>query len=190
MVYGKAIRLPSDFFDSSSDSSTYDPETLVEKIRKTIRNYKPVQKTQQGSRAIFVHPVLRKSDFVFLRNDAVRKSFQPTYNGPYRVIKKGDKVYVIKVNDRQATISVDRLKPAYLFNGDDDSVPQRSTSSTVPQDQGTDERINPSNTIVPQRGSSNHVPRDYGTVGTDTDEPKRTKSGRIVKKPTRFVHFE
>lgn len=189
MVYGTPLRLPSDFFDSSSDSSVCDPETVVEKIRSTIRNYKPVQKAQQCSRTIFVHPDLRNCEFVFLRNDAGRKTFQPTYNGPYRVIKKGDKVFVIKINDRQASVSIDRLKPAYLFTGDNDSVPQRSTSCTVPQDQGTDDRIEPSINIMPQRGLSNQVPRDYGTAGTDKDEPRTTRSGRIVKKPKRFVHF-
>lgn len=189
MVYGCALRLPGDFFDSNHiNQNVCDPNSMVEKIRNIISNYKPVSKAQHSSRAIFVHPDLRNSEFIFIRNDAVRKPFQPTYNGPYRVIKRGDKVYVIQVNDKQMSISVDRLKPAYLLNGDRESVPQRSTSYSVPLEQGTDGRTVPSNTIVPQRGLTNHVPRDDGTPGTHGDEPKTTRSGRVVKKPERFLN--
>ena len=54
-----------------------------------------------------------------MRTDAVRKGLQPPYTGPYCVVSRpSSKYYLLDLNGRQDTISVDRLKPAYLPNPD------------------------------------------------------------------------
>ena len=51
---------------------------------------------------------------VLIRHDGVRKPLQPTYDGPYPVVKRTDKDFTICINGRNDTVSVDRLKPAHL----------------------------------------------------------------------------
>lgn len=40
---------------------------------------------------------------------------QPPYNGPYPVISRTDKVFVVRINGKNVTVSIDRLKPAYII---------------------------------------------------------------------------
>ncbi|CAH1378479.1 unnamed protein product [Tenebrio molitor] len=63
---------------------------------------------------------LHTAKFVFVRVDSVKKPLQPPYDGPYRVLSTG----------KPNTISVDRLKPAYVEANaplTDDSQPTNST---------------------------------------------------------------
>ena len=52
------------------------------------------------------------SSHVFIRVDRVKKPLQPPYNGPFRVIERMDKYFIIDVNGKHDSISIDRLKVA------------------------------------------------------------------------------
>ena len=64
---------------------------------------------------------------VFTRHDAVCKPLQSPYDGPYRILKRTDKHFTIAINNRNDTVSIDRLKPAYL----DIEQPERSQTHTT-----------------------------------------------------------
>jgi len=49
-----------------------------------------------------------------------RTGFQPPYQGPYRVLKTDEKTYVVETDNKQKTVSMDRLKPAFIL---DDTPP-------------------------------------------------------------------
>ena len=54
-----------------------------------------------------------------MRTDAVRKGLQPPHTGLYCIVSRpGSKYYLLDLNGRQDTVSVDRLKPVYLPNPD------------------------------------------------------------------------
>ncbi|XP_026324450.1 uncharacterized protein LOC113233542 [Hyposmocoma kahamanoa] len=114
LTFGRNLRLPGDFFVESPCDVTMD-HNYVTKIKESINALKPSSSLppHNNKRAIFVHPALRDCQQVFLRVDAVKKPLQPPYDGPYRVLRKKDKVFVLQLPDRQATVSIDRLKPAF-----------------------------------------------------------------------------
>ncbi|KAL4718012.1 hypothetical protein ACJJTC_012837 [Scirpophaga incertulas] len=120
MTYAQTIRLPSDFYDTQKVVSC-DDYSLVQKLRSILNSLKPNSKSH-SSKSFFIHPDLRECEFVFVRND-VHKPLKPTYDGPYRVLKRGTKVYEIQFPNRIVNISIDRLKPAYTI--------QESASETV-----------------------------------------------------------
>jgi hypothetical protein len=51
----------------------------------------------------------------FLRHDAVRRSLQHPYDGPYRVISRNEKTFTIQIKNSAKVVSVDRVKPAFLL---------------------------------------------------------------------------
>ena len=51
---------------------------------------------------------------MFVRRDAQKPPLQPTDDGPCKVIDRKERFFVVALNgNRQDTISIDRLKPAY-----------------------------------------------------------------------------
>lgn len=118
MTYGTTLRLPADYYDSvSSTAANLDSSCeYVNKLREIIQQYKSTSVRQNINPNLYIHPDLRKCDFVFVRNDAVRKPLQPTYAGPFRVLSRGSKVYEIQLPGRKCKISIDRLKPAYVID--------------------------------------------------------------------------
>ena len=99
---------------------------------------------------------LATATHVFIRHDAVRKSLQPPYHRPYPIIKRADKHYTIKLNDRTDTVSIDRLKPAHL-DSTVSEVPnfQTPTTSFIPS-QSTSS--SPTNTHTTRSGRKVHFP--------------------------------
>ena len=73
---------------------------------------------------------LKKADHVFVSHGARRTPLDRPYDGPFRVTKKEEKFFVLKVGPKEQTVSVDRLKPAFGFA---DSAPAIS----VPKGGGT-----------------------------------------------------
>jgi len=41
---------------------------------------------------------------------------QLPYDGPFTVVSRNDKNFTIRIYDKNTTISIDRIKPAYLFS--------------------------------------------------------------------------
>lgn len=65
---------------------------------------------------------------VFLRRNAVRRPLQQPYDGPYKVVQRAKKVYVLDINEKHQAVSTYCLKPAHLENI---AVPVNSAASKV-----------------------------------------------------------
>ena len=66
----------------------------------------------------FVPSVLNRTDFVFIKTNA--KGLKSPYIGPCRVIKRADKYFVVDVGGTRDTVTIDRLKPAFV---DPEAIP-------------------------------------------------------------------
>ena len=161
LTFGRTLRLPGDIYDTTRIGLS-EPSSLVEQIREHIKSLKPVPETHGNSRSCFVHPDLEKVDYVFVRDDTVRKPLKPPYDGPYRVLQRRPKVYVIQLPGRKASISIDRLKPAYVLS---DSLQSSSNDST----------------------ESSHSPINENQTEFEPKTIRTTRSGRVVKQPVRFL---
>jgi len=49
-----------------------------------------------------------------VKHDVARKPQQPPYDGPFEVICHADKFFIINDNGKHDTVSIDRLKLAYV----------------------------------------------------------------------------
>ncbi|XP_064469495.1 uncharacterized protein LOC135384207 [Ornithodoros turicata] len=116
LVYGTSLRLPAGFFDASaSDTPTRSVSIdFIDKLRRHFSLIKPTPSRANLTRPAVVSPDLSSAAQVFVRTDALRRSLQPPYTGPYHVLERLPKYFVLDCNGRRETISIDRLKPAFI----------------------------------------------------------------------------
>ena len=51
------------------------------------------------------------SSFVYVRRGGAKSPLSPAYSGPFAVISRFPKYFILDMGDRQESVSVDRLKP-------------------------------------------------------------------------------
>ena len=131
MVYGQTLRLPGEFF-TNTDDTTIDNSDFASHLRSTMRLLRPTSPKHHGERRTFIHKDLSTSSHVFVRHDAVRKSLQPPYDGPFPVITRDDKAFKLDIRGKPVTVSIDRLKPAFVLQDESDEEQRCSTANSEP----------------------------------------------------------
>lgn len=138
-----------------------------------MNQIKTIFTSNHSSNKHFVQKELSNCTHVFLRDDSVRAPFEQPYDGPFEIIKKNDKNFDIRVNGRLVTVSIDRLKAAILYKD-------------------TNNETNSKNCIIKNSIKENIVSHDEATNSSNVNSVPtevRTRSGRLIKKPNRFVTF-
>ena len=59
----------------------------------------------------FIPAALVDSSFVYVRRGGAKSPLSPAYSGPFAVISRLPKYFILDMGDRQESASVDRLKP-------------------------------------------------------------------------------
>ena len=133
VVFGRQLRLPGDLLDSPASASVpSDPASFVSSLASSMASLRPIAPVRRGP----VDPgqvpaALRTVPHVFLRVDAVKRPLTPPYDGPFRVLDRAAKTFVILKNNRHVKVSIDRLKPEFLLKDLPVPVPSTSTRPTV-----------------------------------------------------------
>lgn len=183
LLYGQTIRLPGEFLTATNPQSDDSVPEFVQKLREHMQELRPTQGTQHGRKKTFIFKDLDTSEYVFLRHDGPKAPLQQPYDGPFKVIKRNDKTFVIHIRGRDVTVTIERLKPAFILSNDllDDADP--------PQTQQQEYRL-----AVPNRGAPViNPPVTYEPDDADAaihpeanSRPWTTRSGRKVRFPDRF----
>ena len=111
MVYGTTLRLPGEFFSTSSATPLPDPSEFINQLKTHFRTLQSTP-PRATNRISHIPNDLSTATHVFVRQDAIRKPLRPPYNGPYPVVKRTPKHFTVHINGRNN--SIDRLKPAHL----------------------------------------------------------------------------
>ncbi|GFX59543.1 uncharacterized protein K02A2.6 [Trichonephila clavipes] len=169
LVYGTTLRLPSDLFSTDKITTTCN-QTYVSFLREKMRALQPTPTSAHSNSSIFVPTKLKSCSHVFLRIDSVQPPLSQNYTGPHKVIRRTDKVFTILINGKRKTVSIDRVKPAYVWD-DTDDIPLTGISK-----QQTDE--------------TDHHSKDKTMSHINKAEPQpnektvnKTRSGRHVRFP-------
>lgn len=92
---------------------------MLEQLRKHLQNLKPQEIKRHGQAATFIFHDMKTASHAFMRKESLGGTLQPPYEGPYKIIKKGEKVVTLHRNSKDINVSIDRLKPAYILQEDD-----------------------------------------------------------------------
>ena len=66
---------------------------------------------------MFIHPDLSACTHVFVRSNLVRKSTRTmydTYDGPFKVLGRKNKTFLVQMPTKSVYLSIDRLKPTFI----------------------------------------------------------------------------
>lgn len=112
LVYGSPLSVPGDFLQTPGTSLALDQQ--LRQLREHAGALAPVPTSQHGPVTPFVPHSLTVTPYVFVRRDTHRNPLQTPYTGPYRVVSRSDKTFIVDCGGRDETVLVDRLKPAHV----------------------------------------------------------------------------
>jgi hypothetical protein len=177
LLYGQPLRLPGDYFSLGPDTCVYDA-SFARQLATKMRRLRPTDTRAQG-RKVFIPQDLNSCTHVFVRVDGTKKPLERPYEGPFKVLQRRDKCYIIDRLGRRDTVSIDRLKPAYL---DTSGISEGSpTAFMAPTSLPT------AVPAVPPVVSTPVVASPPDTTTTTSRPPVTTRSGRRVHWPRRFT---
>ena len=113
LTYGTTLRLPGEFL---SPSSQQQPPCTIQDYATQLQSWmsalQPASPRTSATK-VFTHHDLDTCSHVYVRVDTVKKPLQRPYDGPFRVVRRTRKSFVILRNGKHDTVAIDRVKPAY-----------------------------------------------------------------------------
>ncbi|XP_037956924.1 uncharacterized protein LOC119686412 [Teleopsis dalmanni] len=166
MLYGNPLRVPGQLLLQKCQKS--GETDFVSTLRKALAQLRTINGSRHGHHPVYVSSDLQTSKFVFVRVDRVRAPLEQPYEGPFQVLQRGEKNFVINRRGSRCTVALDRLKPAY-FTNDEDVGKQFSPSSVVSHER--------------KHALEKRVPKP------SVDSSKVTRSGRAVHFPAKLCDY-
>lgn len=155
LTYGTTLRLPGEFFVASNNTKP-TPEFIVN-LKSAMANLRPVPTSNHSKPATFLQKQLATCSHVFVRVGAIKPPLSQPYDGPFRVIRRKKKVFIIEINGKPSPISIDRLKAAFS----EADEPAAELTNTAGQPEAT-HAAEPS-TYRTRSGRHVKIPRRYWT---------------------------
>ena len=107
MVYGTTLALPGTFLDEPEPPG----EVFQRQLRRAFDRWEPPEPFRSVKPLGYVDRRLHQVSHVFVRRDGHVPPLEPLYSGPYLVLRRQEKSFVLQIGDRSDSVSVDRLKP-------------------------------------------------------------------------------
>ncbi|XP_066953357.1 uncharacterized protein [Macrobrachium rosenbergii] len=98
-------------------SQTLTELTTPSDVSRALKQIMPDKTTYNTARKVHFPKELGQTKYAFVRTDAHRHPLSHIYSGPHRVLQQRGKCYQMSVDGSMTWVSIDRLKPAYIFIG-------------------------------------------------------------------------
>ena len=162
-MYGTTLRLPGELLNNHRSYECVDASSYVSRLQQYMNQLKPTP-PRPTFRQNQLLADLDKCPYVFVRVDAVKKPLQPPYDGPFKVISRRSKYFVLNRHGASDSVSIDRVKPLVEPTHHLPSDPPHIPDSTLSAQTMCSSSSPPA--VIPQ-----------------------TKSGRTVRWPTHLADF-
>ncbi|KAF2350629.1 Reverse transcriptase RNA-dependent DNA polymerase [Trinorchestia longiramus] len=115
MMYGKTLRLPGDIVNPnlSKPFSLADQTSYAEYLKDCVRQIQYVfqRPTNTSDR---LNPAFQNSTYVYVCIDGVKPALTRPYEGPFRVLKRTPKYFIIEKFGKHDSVTINRIKTAYV----------------------------------------------------------------------------
>ena len=112
-LVGSLLVLPGEFLDSPELPSSEYIRRLQSVLKKNNFTVLPHYSTAPSLKPDEIPSSLVSCSHVFIREDSSKPPLSPLYKGPYLVLSKSPKYFVVQMGSKSDSVSVDRLKPVY-----------------------------------------------------------------------------
>lgn len=85
LVYCITLRHPYEFL-GLRQTSVPDPKSFVDYLRETIRKLQPISSENHVCHTPLIYENQNSGSHVFVRHDVSRKSLQPTFDRPFKIL--------------------------------------------------------------------------------------------------------
>lgn len=111
-TYGTTLRLPGEFF-AETPSKQSSPDFVIE-LKKQMAQLRPTPTSNHSKTTTFIQKELSTCSHVFVKIGAIKPPLTQPYAGPFRILRRKKKVFIVDINGKKSPISVDRLKAAFI----------------------------------------------------------------------------
>jgi len=139
--------LHRDEFDASSAMTLYDfaasqpvlpdgqrmaddPQPALQRHQQRVASYQYVPTRFPAHQKVHVNKHLPTCSHVMMSNKQKKHSLDAPWTGPWKVLRRGPKTYTIDWKGKAYTVSIDRLQPAHMLSGFNQSCHDVSRSAS------------------------------------------------------------
>lgn len=190
LVYGESLQLPGAFFDDPPQTPTSD---FVRAMQKHFADIKAPDTSHHVRPKMFLPKELKTCEWILLRTDAVRRPFQRPYEGPYKVVSRSDRAMTIKKHGKDEKVSIDRVKPAFIFHDEQPNVnnelnaPTNSDSNEFPASNEVNDTTTNTTTFVTAIIPVRLVPEQPATHSRNVELLREPPPSRIPVRRTQLA---
>ena len=132
LVYGTTFSFPGELIVPNTSP---DPphSSFLRQLRNVANSFRPTPTSANSKHGTYMPTGLQQARFVFVCRDAHKPPLQPPYDGPFPVVSRHTKHFLLDIGGRQDKVSIDRLKPALLDHGTETTVATRPKRGRSPK---------------------------------------------------------
>lgn len=161
LLYGATLRLPGDIVaDNTSPSPAEDFAKTLSLAMQKLRPTAVINHTKPDN---YIPPSLTQTSHVFIRDDTVKPSMKQPYDGPFRVMDRKDKYFIVQRKGRHDKVAIDRLKPAFISEQATPDTTTETTTKTTTASAGNRMIPFPHHLVYP--AATGHVNQRASTTG-------------------------
>lgn len=174
LVFGKSLRIPGDFSPFTNEKPNV--RTFYNEFRDYMHQLRSVPVTHKTAVKPFLHQDMKTCTHVWLQEKPIKPALTRPYTGPHKVISRNmeNQTLYIEVNGTQKTVSLQRVKPAFIIQEDLDGT----KGNTAPE---------PIKIPIPTDANSAHPTADMSKssqLAAKDIHPANDRSAQSVPKQT------
>ena len=172
LVFGSTPSLRSSFLDQRPEAG----ELFFKSLQRILLRLPPTP-TRPSPAPVWIDPALRTATHVYVRRDGHVPSLEPLYNGPFLVLERKEKIFILEIGQRRCPINVARLKPVHSPGEISVQQPPRRGRPPRAPPHGSSARPSAPSGASPALPSSPPAPRRRG-------RPPRASLSRCPPRPS------